>query len=50
MKKKLVINKDETSGVKWVEVSRLIEYSNEPYLIEIYKKIIDRTRKLGELS
>ncbi|WP_352418881.1 hypothetical protein [Proteiniborus sp.] len=43
-KEKLVINEEETSGVNWIEVNRLTEYSNEPYLIEIYKKIIDKAR------
>lgn len=37
---KLVINKEETSGVRWVEVDRLHAFSNEPYLIEVYHKII----------
>ncbi len=43
---KLVINKDENSGVKWVEVNKLAEYSNEPYLIEIYNKIVDKAKKI----
>lgn len=41
---KLAINEEETSDVGWVEVSSLHEYSNEPYLIEVYKKIIDKGR------
>ncbi|WP_069999127.1 NUDIX hydrolase [Cellulosilyticum sp. I15G10I2] len=43
---RLVINKEETSGVSWVEVNKLEQYSNEPYLIEIYKKIIERAREI----
>jgi ADP-ribose pyrophosphatase YjhB (NUDIX family) len=41
----LVVNQEETSGVGWVEVRRLSEYSNEPYLIGIYNKIIEKARK-----
>lgn len=43
---KLVINQAETSDVGWVEVNRLQEYSNEPYLIEIYMKIVEKGRKV----
>lgn len=39
-KEKLIINEDETSDVGWVEVNMLNEYSNEPYLIGIYNKIL----------
>jgi hypothetical protein len=39
------LNQEETSGVGWVEVRRLSEYSNEPYLIGIYSKIIEKARK-----
>jgi ADP-ribose pyrophosphatase YjhB (NUDIX family) len=44
-KEALVVNQEETSGVGWIEVSRLSEYSNEPYLIGIYNKIIEKARK-----
>lgn len=43
-KDKLVVNKDETSGVKWIEIKEIEQYSNEPYLIEIYKKTINKSR------
>lgn len=43
---RLIVNEDETSGVKWIEVSKLSEYSNEPYLVEIYNKIIDKAKKI----
>jgi len=43
---KLLLNKEETSGVKWIEVSRLSEYSNEPYLVDIYNKIINNARRI----
>ncbi len=41
-KEKLIINEDETSGVKWIEVDSIDKYSNEPYLINIYNKIIEK--------
>lgn len=43
---KLSVNEDETSGVAWVPVSQLSNYSNEPYLVEIYMKIIDKARRI----
>ncbi len=30
---------DENSGVKWIKIDELEKYSNEPYLIGIYRKI-----------
>lgn len=30
---------DENSGVKWININELEKYSNEPYLISVYKKI-----------
>lgn len=39
-KDKLTINHEETTGVKWIRIDELEKYSNEPYLIEVYKKII----------
>jgi len=42
---KLVINKEEASDVSWIEVNRLNEYSNEPYLIEIYNKIVEKAKR-----
>lgn len=47
-KEKLIINKLETSNVGWIEVNELYKYSNEPYLIEIYNKIIDKARQAGK--
>ncbi|GAU76793.1 NUDIX hydrolase [Fusibacter sp. 3D3] len=40
----LVVKPDENSGVKWVPVTALEAHSNEPYLIDIYRKIIDRVK------
>lgn len=38
----LVINEMENSGVKWINIDDISDYSNEEYLIGVYKKIIDR--------
>lgn len=46
---KLIIKEDENSGVKWIDVHEIDKYSNEPYLIEMYKKIINRAKSLGTL-
>jgi 8-oxo-dGTP pyrophosphatase MutT (NUDIX family) len=43
---KPVVNEEETSGVGWVEVDRLTEYSNEPYLIAIYNKILNNAKSV----
>ncbi len=37
---KLIVNEEETSGVKWIPVDELESYSNEPYLINVYRKIV----------
>jgi 8-oxo-dGTP pyrophosphatase MutT (NUDIX family) len=42
----LFMNEEETSGVRWIEVNNLDHYSNEPYLIDIYNKIIEKARKI----
>jgi 8-oxo-dGTP pyrophosphatase MutT (NUDIX family) len=42
---KLVINEAETSDVRWIEANKLNKYSNEPYLIAIYNKILEKARK-----
>lgn len=43
----LILNEDETSDVGWIEISDLPNYSNEPYLIEIYNKIINKAVIVG---
>jgi len=45
-KEKLIINEEETSNVGWVEVNEIDKYSNEPYLIQIYNKIIKKARQV----
>lgn len=34
----LIVNKEETSGVKWLPIDELHIHCNEPYMIEIYNK------------
>jgi len=41
-------NFEETSGVKWIDVKELEVYSNEPYLIDVYRKIIKRGKNIKE--
>ncbi|WP_461206308.1 NUDIX hydrolase [Clostridium sp. DL1XJH146] len=41
---KMIVNEEETTGVAWIDVNRLVEYSNEQYIIDIYRKIIDKAR------
>ncbi|HAS72784.1 MAG TPA: NUDIX hydrolase [Clostridiales bacterium UBA8960] len=38
------INVNETSDVRWVEIDQIQEHSNEPYLIEIYQKMIRKAQ------
>lgn len=38
----LIINPDENSGVQWVPISQVSRYSNEPFMLAIYKKMLDR--------
>ena len=42
----LKIKEDENSGVKWVDINEIEKYSNEPYLINIYRKIINKARNI----
>lgn len=41
----LFINKDETSGVAWISVDEMASHSNEPFLIEIYYKLIKKAKE-----
>lgn len=43
----LVVKEDENSGVKWIKVSEIEKLSNEPYLINIYNKIIEKAKIHG---
>lgn len=35
----LILNEDETKGVKWIPIDKIREYSSEPYLIKLYEKL-----------
>jgi len=35
---KLIVNEEETSGVKWLPIDELHIHCNEPYMVEIYNK------------
>lgn len=41
---KLMVNEDETSGVGWVTIEDMPEKSNEPFLLEIYFKLIEKAK------
>jgi len=45
-KSPLTVNEHETTGVRWVPVEQLNVYSNEPYLVDIYLKIIEKAKRL----
>lgn len=42
----LSINKRETSGVKWIKIDEIPDYSQEPELIKIYNKLINQAKKI----
>lgn len=42
----LLINKRETSGVKWINLDEIADYSQEPELIKIYSKLINQAKKI----
>lgn len=43
-KERLMINKEENSGVKWIPADELEKYSNEPEIIKVYYKLIEKAR------
>lgn len=40
----LTVNEAENSAVRWCEADKLPDYSNEPYLLRIYTKLIEKAR------
>jgi 8-oxo-dGTP pyrophosphatase MutT (NUDIX family) len=42
---KLIVNEEETSDVRWIPKNDLDKFSDEPYIIEIYNKIIKKAEK-----
>lgn len=41
----LKLNEAETSGVRWIPIEEIGSYSNEPYIIEIYNRLIKRAKE-----
>lgn len=44
---RLTVKEDENSGIRWVKINELEKYSNELYLIGIYRKIHQRVKSLN---
>lgn len=42
----LFIKPDENSGVKWIPINEIENYSNEPHMVYIYKKILSKINLL----
>ena len=42
----LKIKEDENSGVKWIDINKVIEITNEPKMIPIYQKLNDKLIEL----
>ena len=40
----LTAKEDENSGVKWIPIEKVNEYSNEPYMQKLYSKLIDKIK------
>ncbi len=38
----LIVKQDENSGVKWLPIDRLHDYSNEPHMVELYNKFNEK--------
>lgn len=43
---KLTIKKDENSGVKWIPINEVNNYSNEPHMQKVYGKLIEKIKAL----
>lgn len=43
---KLKVKEDENSGVKWLPINHLHEYSNEPHIVEIYNEFNGKIKEL----
>lgn len=44
----LRIKEDENSGVKWIDIDKVVEVTNEPKMIPIYNKLNAKLRALEE--
>ncbi|MGL5693849.1 MAG: NUDIX hydrolase, partial [Peptostreptococcaceae bacterium] len=43
---KLIVNEDETNGVKWIPINDVSLYSTEPYMIKVYEKFNDKIKNM----
>ena len=43
----LVIKEDENSGVKWIPIDEINNYSNEPHMQKVYGKLIEKIKKFS---
>jgi 8-oxo-dGTP pyrophosphatase MutT (NUDIX family) len=44
----LVLNKKETSGVRWISINELAKHSNEPFVLVIYNNLIKKATDIRE--
>jgi 8-oxo-dGTP pyrophosphatase MutT (NUDIX family) len=43
----LIVNKEETKGVKWIPIDELSTYCSEPYMVQnVYNKVNERIRNI----
>lgn len=42
----LIINTEETSGVKWIPINEIHLYSSEPYMVNVYNKFNEKIKNL----
>lgn len=44
---KLKVKEDENSGVRWIPIDEVNEYSNEPHMQKVYSKLIEKVKELN---
>lgn len=42
----LIVNEEETSGVKWIPINEIHKYSSEPYMVNVYNKFNEKIKLL----
>lgn len=43
----LIVKKDENSGVRWIPIDQINEYSSEPHMQKLYEKLILKVKEIG---
>ena len=43
-KEELVVKEDENSGVKWVDIDKVLDLTSEEHMKTVYKKLIDKSK------